>query len=210
MMDANSACSTSSTNLPTHSFPPGHRIRVAISTAYSPLVWPAPEPVTLGVYASVSVLELPVRPPRPADAELRSFAAPEEGSREAVKVRRPSTLRRTIERDLSRGDVFYRIFNDGGEFEAAAPIHLEEIDLATGFSVNQEYRIGASDPLSARAEIIGNALLRRKSWTPAVRAAVELRATKNDFIVTAHLTAREGKMEIIARTWEEKIPRDLM
>jgi len=103
MMDANSACSTSSTNLPTHSFPPGHRIRVAISTAYSPLVWPAPEPVTLGVYASVSVLELPVRPPRPADAELRSFAAPEEGSREAVKVRRPSTLRRTIERDLSRG-----------------------------------------------------------------------------------------------------------
>jgi len=125
-------------------------------------------------------------------------------------VRRPSTLRRTIERDLSSGDVFYRIFNDGGEFEAAAPIHLEDIDLATGFSVNQDYRIGASDPLSARAEIIGNALLQRKSWTPAVRAAVELRATKDDFIVTAHLTAREGKMEIIARTWEEKIPRDLM
>jgi len=60
--------------------------------------------------------------------------------------------------------------------------------------------------VSARAEIIGNALLQRKSWTPAVRAAVELRATKDDFIVTAHLTAREGKMEIIARTWEEKIP----
>ena len=48
-------------------------------------------------------------------------------------MRRPSTLRRTIERDLSSGDVFYRIFNDGGEFEAAAPIHLEDIDLAAGF-----------------------------------------------------------------------------
>ena len=76
MMDANSACSTSSTNLPTHSFPAGHRIRVAISTAYSPLVWPAPEPVTLGVYASVSVLELPVRPATTCGCRAPVFCRP--------------------------------------------------------------------------------------------------------------------------------------
>jgi hypothetical protein len=55
-----------------HSFPAGHRIRVAISMAYWPIVWPAPEPVTLGIYTGASALELPVRPPRTEDAELRA------------------------------------------------------------------------------------------------------------------------------------------
>src|SRR5262249_35970953 len=32
-----------------HRFPAGHRLRVAISTGYWPLAWPAPEPVTLSV-----------------------------------------------------------------------------------------------------------------------------------------------------------------
>ena len=53
-------------------------------------------------------------------------------------------------------------------------------------------------------------MLQRKSWTAELRAAVELRATKDSFIVTAHLSANEGNAEIIARSWEEKIPRDLV
>jgi hypothetical protein len=53
-------------------------------------------------------------------------------------------------------------------------------------------------------------MLQRKSWTPEVRATVELRATEDSFIVTARLTAHEGEEEIIARTWKERIPRDLM
>jgi putative CocE/NonD family hydrolase len=193
-----------------HCFPVGHRIRVAISTAYWPLVWPAPEPVVLGVYVGASALELPVRPPHGADAELRPFAAPEEGPGEAVKVNRPSTLLREIKRDVSSGDLVYRVFNAGGEFEGAALAHLEDIDLRIGFSVNQNYRIGGSDPLSARAAITAHAMLQRKSWMPEVHAAVELRATKDTFIVTARLTAHEGEREIIARSWEERIPRDLI
>jgi hypothetical protein len=53
-------------------------------------------------------------------------------------------------------------------------------------------------------------MLKRKSWMVAVRAAVDLRATKDSFIVTAHLTATEDNAEIIARSWEEKIARDLV
>ena len=111
---------------------------------------------------------------------------------------------------MPSGDLVCRIFNDGGEFDGAALIQFEDIDLTTGFSAAQTYRIGASDPLSARAAITAHAMLRRKSWTAEVRAAVELRATKDSFIVTARLTANDGKEEIISRTWKEKIPRDLM
>jgi predicted acyl esterase len=57
-------------------FPPGHRIRVAISPAYWPLAWPPPDPVTLTVFTGASTLELPVRSAAPEDrrrsASLRS------------------------------------------------------------------------------------------------------------------------------------------
>ncbi len=193
-----------------HCFPAGHRLRIAIATSYWPLVWPAPEPVTLGIYTGVSAVDLPVRPPQPEDAELQNFAAPEEGPRESINVRRPSTRRRTIERDAPSGNVVCRVFSEGGEFDGAAMVHLGDIDLTTGFSAAQTYQIGASDPLSAKAAITVHAMLQRKSWTAAVRAAVELRAMKDSFIVTAHLTANEGNAEVIARSWEEKIARDLV
>jgi uncharacterized protein len=193
-----------------HSFPAGNRIRIAIATAYWPMLWPAPEPVRLGIYAGGTALELPVRPPSPRDADLRPFAAPEEGPGDRAKVLRPSTLQRTIERDLSTGDIVYRIFNDGGEFDGAALVHFEDIDLEAGFAFFQRYRIGEADTLSARAEITAHATLRRKDWTPEVRGLVELRSTKDAFIVTARLTANEGEKEIFARAWEERIPRDLI
>jgi hypothetical protein len=125
-------------------------------------------------------------------------------------VHRPSILRRIFERDLPSGSLVHRNFSDGGEFEGAALMHLEDINLTTGFAVVQNYRIGASNRLSARAEITGCAMLQRESWTSEVRAAVKLRATRDSFIVTARLTAHHGEGEIVARIWEEKIPRDLM
>lgn len=41
--------------------PAGHRLRVAISTTYWPLVWPSPEPVCLSLKTAQSYLSLPVR-----------------------------------------------------------------------------------------------------------------------------------------------------
>jgi predicted acyl esterase len=193
-----------------HSFRVGNRIRIAIATASWPLVWPAPEVVTLGVHTGASMLDLPMRPPHPGDAELRPFAPPEEGPGDRVRMLRPSSLQRTIERDGTTGDVVYRIFNEGGEFDGAALVHFEEIDLQAGFAFCQSYRIGQSDPLSARAQITAHAALRRKRWTPELRSVVELRATKEDFIVTARLTASEGEREIFTRTWDDTIPRDLL
>jgi hypothetical protein len=41
-------------------FPAGHRIRLALSTSYWPMVWPAPERATVTIHAGT--LALPVRP----------------------------------------------------------------------------------------------------------------------------------------------------
>src|SRR5262249_21288706 len=49
-------------------FAAGHRIRLAVSTAYWPTFWPAPAPVALCVHTGGSRLALPVRPRHLDDA----------------------------------------------------------------------------------------------------------------------------------------------
>ncbi len=193
-----------------HAFAEGNRIRVAISTAYWPMVWPEPEPIVLGVHAGASRLLLPVRPERAEDASLRSFDPPESGPVRRATVLRPSTLRRTIERDLPSGDVIYRIFDDGGEFDGAALLRLDDIDLEVGFAMLQRYRIGETDPLSAEAEIAARTLLRRAEWSPELSGRIVLTATAKAFVLEARVTANDGRNEIFARDWKETIPRDLV
>ena len=70
-----------------YAFLPGHRLRLAVSTQYWPMVWPSPEPVLLTVHGGR--LELPVRPPRTVDADLRDLGEPTWGPEAAVTVLRP-------------------------------------------------------------------------------------------------------------------------
>ncbi len=193
-----------------HAFAAGNRIGLAISTAYWPMLWPAPEPVALGVYAGTSRLTLPVRPARDDDSALRPFEAPETGPGQDPTVLRNSTLRRSIERDLPTGDVVYRVFNDGGEFDGAALVRLEDIDLEAGFAILQRYQIGEADPTSAKVEMVSHALLRRGDWAPELRGRVEMSASPRHFRIEAKITANEGSSEVFQRQWDETIPRDLV
>src|SRR5205814_199440 len=58
-------------------FAAGSRLRLAVSTAYWPVVWPSAQAVALTLFTGASGLELPVRPPDPGDDRLRPFEAPE-------------------------------------------------------------------------------------------------------------------------------------
>jgi hypothetical protein len=55
-------------------FPAGHRVRLVLSTAYWPMIWPCPEKATLLI--SGGALDLPVRPPSAADALLSPLPGP--------------------------------------------------------------------------------------------------------------------------------------
>ena len=60
-----------------HRFAAGTRLRLAVSTAYWPVVWPSPETATVTVLTGSSCLVLPLRPARAEDAALAPFGAPE-------------------------------------------------------------------------------------------------------------------------------------
>jgi putative CocE/NonD family hydrolase len=71
-------------------FPAGHRLRLALSTTYWPMVWPAPEPATVTILGGA--LELPVRPIR-AETPLRPLPAPESAPPDRPRQIRPGVVR---------------------------------------------------------------------------------------------------------------------
>ena len=71
-------------------FPAGHQIRLALSTSYWPMVWPAPEKATVTVFGGT--LDLPARPRRDAEP-LPPLPGPETATPEEATAVRPGVMR---------------------------------------------------------------------------------------------------------------------
>ncbi|MEV0736053.1 CocE/NonD family hydrolase [Streptomyces sp. NPDC050549] len=188
-----------------HAFPPGHRIRLAVSSAYWPWIWPQPESgAGFTLDPEGSALELPVR-----EQELGSavrFDEPEEAA--PIGVNHPATLdeprpERLVVRDVAKGewrlevDPRYggtRVYPDGLEFTEDA--------LET-------YTIDESDPLSARTRSDWTIRLHRPElgWDTTVRTRSEITCDETDFITSNEVICTEGSEVIFHRTWEKRIPR---
>jgi putative CocE/NonD family hydrolase len=193
-----------------HAFPAAHVLRLAISTCYWPLVWPAPEPATLAVFTGASRLELPVRPPRPEDARLRPFPPPERAPPPVQTLLHPAPLRRSIERDARTGETIYTVTGDAAGFNGAALARLEAIGLDLGHTIARRHRVSESDPTSARSEIEHAIQLRRGEWSVRVNTRTRVSATARAFRVETTLEAFERDERVFTRQWDRTVPRDLV
>ena len=72
-------------------FPIGHKIRLALSTTYWPMIWPAPEKATVTITAGT--LDLPIRPVQIVDSSLPAFPDPESAPPEKPTAIRPGIVR---------------------------------------------------------------------------------------------------------------------
>ena len=100
--------------------PPGHSLRLSLSTGYWPMIWPTPASVTLAVRIGSGQIQIPVRPPADEDAALRPFlpAISAPGSQRA-KLHHLA-MKRRIEVDLATNEMTYTLKSDGGELGGAA------------------------------------------------------------------------------------------
>jgi putative CocE/NonD family hydrolase len=186
-------------------FPAGHRVRLALSTAYWPTVWPAPEPVTLTVVTGASALELPVRPPDPADAALPPLPPAEAPPPLATTVLEPARATRTVHHDLASDVVTLESLQDSGLYR------LDAIDLTVQTVTAERYDIRPDDPGSARAEVASTVGMRRGDWRVEARTRTVMTATREEFRVQATLDAFEGEgARVFSRSWNTTVPRDLV
>jgi hypothetical protein len=172
------------------------------------MIWPTPEAVTLTVRTGSGHLDLPVRPPCPADAELPAFEAPLAAPGSKHRKLQHLDFTRSIEIDLTTNEMIYTL--EAGEFPGAALARIEEIDLDIGYTQMKRYRILEDDPLSAQTEFTQSAVLRRDGWSVRVDCRTRLTASAQAFQFTGDLEAFENDTPFAARRWTVSIPRKLL
>jgi len=186
-----------------HAFAAGHRIRLAVSTAYWPIVFPPPVAPRLTLTLGKSALELPVRAARAEDAAVRfapAVTAPEGPYTRLAPVRKV----RDVATDLATGLTTYTVTRDEGR------IRLEATGVETAFAKEARYVIAADDPQSARHEVDFDLAFGHEGWHPRMRARAAVSATADHFVVEADLQAFDGPARVFSRTWTERIPRKLV
>src|SRR6202034_210211 len=162
-------------------FPAGHKLRLAISTAYWPMIWPSPQTATVRIFAGT--LDLPQRSPNVADAGLSPFPEPETAPPE-----KPTIIRR-----------------DGVRIE-----RIDRIDLELGTQDKTEYRVEDNDPLSAVAELHHTQTLSRNEWQIRIETQLRMSCTGDAFLLQGSLRAFEGANEVCRRDWDRSVPRDFL
>jgi putative CocE/NonD family hydrolase len=185
-------------------FPAGHVIRLAISTVYWPLAWPAPEPVKLTVHLGESRLTLPARPPRAEDASVRPFAEPEGAPPLPKTLIQPTRQHWTVQRDLANDVNTLEVLNDEGTFR------LDDIDLEVANQVTERYSYNNEDYASLRGWVEWDRTMRRNDWHVRIITRTLLTSNATHFRVRATLDAYENDSRVFAKSWDEEIPRDLV
>ena len=188
-----------------HAFAPGHRIRVAVSTGYWPIAWPAPEPVTLSLHTAASRLDLPVRPSREADAQLRPFAPPESAPTHRLVEFEVARSIRVID-DRADGTTVYRVESEGG-VHGRGPCRIEATGVEVSSALTREYRLRRGDPLSASAEVMQRTALRGAAFAVSVEVRSRLTATRDAFHFVADVRAEDAGAEAVTRRFDVRIPR---
>ncbi|TCT41072.1 CocE/NonD family hydrolase [Martelella mediterranea] len=182
-------------------FAPGHRIKVAFSTSYWPIILPSAEAPGVTIDTSSISLAMPLL----GDHERITVAEPENPDPlPNYEMRQPESTRRSAEKDLTTGLTHWRIFEDAG-----LEVHPEN-GLRSREVQNEVWTIDPNDPLSMTADIDWLTHMERDGWSVSTKTTTTMRCTQKDWIISASVTAFEGETEIFSRSFEKRIPRDFM
>ena len=185
-----------------YAFIKGHRMRVAVSTTYWPLIWPSPAAVTLTLYTGNSSIDLPVRPPRREDKAPPRFKPVETAEPFRRTALTPGGRNRVIHSDLGKGETVVEVTDASGRNR------YDDIDLVAEAHSTERYRVLEDDPLSATAEVTWSWWFERKDWRIRTECRTLMSCTRSDFVVSASLEAYEGDKQVFTRNFEERIPRN--
>ncbi len=185
-----------------HSFAPGHRLRIALSTTYWPIIWPSPEPGVLEIATGRSSVTLPVRKPRGEEGRV-SFAPPEKTAPGRRRQLVTGRVHRISAYDAASGEQSIEVLRNEGRSL------IEEIGVETGLHKVLRYRILPDDPTSARTEAEYSLVHRHAfGWDTTIKTRTVVTCTASDYVVAADLEAFDGEQRIFARSWTQRIARD--
>jgi putative CocE/NonD family hydrolase len=178
--------------------PAGHRLRVAVSSSYWPLLWPAPAATTLTLFGGT--LNLPVR--RTAKRDEVAFEPPTADAPWQVETLRAPSHTRRREVDLQTGVTSLVIEDDFGK--------LRDLDhgLISGAIARERWDIHPDDPLSARGSCHWTEEMERDGRRLRTETYSAMWSDAESFHLSARLEAYENGELIYARDHADQIARD--
>ena len=178
--------------------PAGYRLRLALSTASFPLLWPSRELTTLTLLPELQSVQLPVFT---GPAVESPFEAPQCSTPAALETIRAAAPKRTLIEDVGSGEVCVRIEDDLGA------MRFLDHGLWVDQRCTEEYRSLPWDPLSARADIQWHYRVGRDEWTVEVDSRLHIHADGEWFHIEAEQVARENGETVHRRQWNERVAR---
>ena len=182
-----------------HRFLPGHRIRVALSTAYWPFIWPAVDNPVLSIANHPGFISLPVRSPgSDEDIHLPGPVAPPAS---ALSEFRPPASERKVSRDPDQNKSYLEINDDLGEYR------IDSHGLVTSAKKAELYEITGGDPLSAKAQITWEFDYSRAGWHIRTETETRMSCDRDTYHLAATVRAFEQGNCVFERTYEHEIAR---
>ena len=190
-----------------HCFTPGHRIRFALSTAYWPILWPAPFAATITLDLAGSRFGLPLREVR-AEPEVL-LEPPVHGPFAPVTQLSQSRLERHVTLDRLTGEASYVTVGEGGLFGEGVQ-RFDDIDMLVDHGLTRRLTVSADDPLSARSVITQSYEMGREGWRIRIETEAEMTGTASTFRLTGTVRAFENGVLVVERIWDETFARDCL
>ena len=191
-----------------HRFAPGHRIRFALSTAYWPILWPAPHAATITLDLAGSRFSLPVRAERADEPEV-VLEPPAHGPFAPVTQLSESRLERHVKLDSLTGEATYVTVGEGGLFGEGV-LRFDEIDMLVNHGLTRRLTVSANDPLSARSVITQSYEMGREGWRIRIETEAEMAGSEGTFRLTGAVRAFENGALVVERQWDEAFVRDCL
>ncbi|WP_168927479.1 CocE/NonD family hydrolase [Nitrincola alkalilacustris] len=179
--------------------PVGHKLRLALSTAYWPMVWPSANPLSLRISLKDSILKIPTRSSYIVDKPVMKF-----------RDQPPSPARTTIRSEgsdrlihyLSDGTQVMTLLTDGGKER------LTSTGIETGRKIKETYSLNPDNPLSAKMEAEWEYEVGRGRWQTRTVTWSQLTSDAEKFYIKARLQAFEGDQLFFEKEWESSILRN--
>ena len=181
-----------------YSVPAGHQLRVAVSTAYWPLIWPTPTRANLRLHhGTLDVQSL-------TSAGGWTFPPPDAAPPwETEELRAENHIRRQ-ETDMVTGVSSLVIEDDFGK------VRDSDHGLIAGSVARERWDIHPDDPLSARGKCHWTDELERDGIALRTETTCEMWSDATHFHLEATLDAFENGISVYHRTVTDKIRRDLL
>ena len=187
-----------------HTFAAGSRIRIAISNAFWPVVWPSPQAVRLSLFTAQSRLMLPVRTAQAGDDDLTALA-PARQSRVSPQTitQAAAPMKAEFTTDLASGRQTFTYATDTGK------VLLEDNGWCFSCKTENRYHIHADEPNSAVIDSRTTETYEREGQLDVrIEARQVMTSDAAQFHIEASIEAYENDESVFHKQWQESIERD--